>query len=74
MTRFLSSTLLPVSFRVRLLTPKSRKKGTLIMKGLLRNLDEVRNVGVAPCSGFGSLLRYSRLITSSLRAYIGFRV
>ena len=29
----------PFYFRVPLLKPTSRKKGTLIMKGLLRNLD-----------------------------------
>ena len=37
-SRFPSSTLLPFFFWVRLLTPNSRKKGTLIIKGLLGNL------------------------------------
>ena len=37
-SRFLSSTLLPFFFRVPFLKPNSRKKGTLIIKGLLRNL------------------------------------
>ena len=37
-TRFLSSTLLPFFFRIPLLKPNSRKKGTLIIKGPLRIL------------------------------------
>ena len=38
-SRFLSSTLLPFFwFWAPLLKPKFRKKGTLIIKGLLRNL------------------------------------
>ena len=38
MTRFLSGTLLPFYFRVPLLKPNSKKKGTLIVMGLLKNL------------------------------------
>ena len=38
LTRFPSSTLLPFFFWVPLLKPNSRKKGTLIIKGLLGNL------------------------------------
>ena len=37
-SRFLSGTLLPSFFRVPLLRPNSKKKGTLIIKGPLRNL------------------------------------
>ena len=37
-TRFPSSTLLPFFLGVPLLKPNSRKKGTLIIKGLLGNL------------------------------------
>ena len=37
--RFLSSTLWPFFLGPPLLKPNSRKKGTLVMKGLLRNLD-----------------------------------
>ena len=37
-TRFPSSTLLPFFWGVPLLKPNSRKKGTLIIKGLLGNL------------------------------------
>ena len=37
-SRSLSSTLYPFYFRAPLLKPNSRKKGTLIIKGLLRNL------------------------------------
>ena len=40
-TRFLGSTLLPFLFRVPLLKLNIRKKGTLIIKGLLRNLDNL---------------------------------
>ena len=41
---FLSSTLLPLFFfRVPLLKPNSRKKGTLIVKGLLRNLESEKH-------------------------------
>ena len=40
MTGFPSSTLLPFFLGVLLLKPNSRKKGTLIIKGLLGNLDE----------------------------------
>ena len=39
--RFPSSTLLPVFLGVPLLKPNSRKKGTLIIKGLLGNLERV---------------------------------
>ena len=38
LTRFTSSTLLPFFFWAPLLKPKSRKKGTLIIKGPLENL------------------------------------
>ena len=38
-TRLLSSTVLPFCFRVPLLRPNSRKKGALLIKGLLRNLE-----------------------------------
>ena len=38
LSRFSSSTLLPFFFWVPLLKPNSRKKGTLIIKGLLGNL------------------------------------
>ena len=38
-SRFLGSTLLPFHFRVLLLKLNIRKKGTLIIKVLLRNLD-----------------------------------
>ena len=38
-TRFQSGTLLPFYARVPLLTPSSRKKDTLIIQALLRNLD-----------------------------------
>ena len=38
LTRFPSSTLLPFFLGVPLLKPNSRKKGTLIIKGLLGNL------------------------------------
>ena len=41
-TRFPSSTLLPFFLEVPLLKPNSRKKGTLIIKGLLGNLEELR--------------------------------
>ena len=40
--RFPSSTLLPFFFLGPLLKPNSRKKGTLIIKGLLGNLDYTR--------------------------------
>ena len=40
MTGFPSSTLLPFFGGFPLLKPNSRKKGTLIIKGLLGNLDE----------------------------------
>ena len=39
-TRFLSSTLLPFYFGASLLKPNTRKKGTLIIMGSLRNLDK----------------------------------
>ena len=37
--RYPCSTLLPFLFGVSLLKPNSRKKGTLIIRGLLGNLD-----------------------------------
>ena len=40
--RFPSSTLLPFFLEVPSLKPNSRKKGTLIMKGLLGNLDRLK--------------------------------
>ena len=42
LTRFPSSILLPLSFWVPLLKPSSRKKGTLIIKGLLGDVVEGR--------------------------------
>ena len=47
MGRFLSSTLLPLSFLASSLKPNCMKKGTLMIKGLLRNLEgvEFRELG-----------------------------
>ena len=42
-TRFPSSTLLPFFWGVPLLKPNSRKKGTLIIKGPLGNLDKTQD-------------------------------
>ena len=54
-TRFLSSTLLPCSFHGPPIKRNSRKKGTLITKGLLRNQVNHKRPGGASsrCAALG---------------------
>ena len=74
--QFLGSPVVPFclfSFWVPLLKPNSRKKGTLIFKGSLENLDFICFFARVP-SGIHSIIVYRVPLRGSTRDLYGFRV